>query len=218
MIFFFRNVNIIFDELKICFRRRRSRLPFGTVMVAKVLVWTDTPLSSLIFFWNLIKVVDVMKFFQDFHETVKLTEGCTSSFLALIPKSKNPQSLYEYRPICLVESLYKILAKLLAGRMRRVIGKLVSPNQTAFVPDRNIADGVLIVNEVLDLAKRERRHCVAFKVDFEKSYNRVSWNFLRHVLSKMGFVARWMSWMEGCIEENFKYVQLTNTEKLFFIL
>ncbi|XP_058775204.1 uncharacterized protein LOC131649460 [Vicia villosa] len=118
--------------------------------------------------------VDVVRFVEDFHDKARLTKGCTSSFNALIPKVNNPQSLSEYKPICLVGSLYKILAKLLAGRLRSRIRKLVSNNQTIFVLGRNIVDGVLVVNEMLELAKREKRSCVVLKLDFEKDYDRVS--------------------------------------------
>ncbi|XP_058733800.1 uncharacterized protein LOC131605468 [Vicia villosa] len=123
-------------------------------------------------FWEVIKE-DILTFVQDFFERAKLIKACTSSFITLVPKVNNPQSLNEYRPICLVGYLYKILAKLLANRLKRVIGKLVSNNQSAFIEGRNIMDGVLVVNEVLDLAKRDKRSCVVLKVDFEKAYDRV---------------------------------------------
>ncbi|XP_058757847.1 uncharacterized protein LOC131631081 [Vicia villosa] len=132
--------------------------------------------------WETIKG-DIVRFVKDFFHKARLTKGCTSSFLALIPKVKNPQSLSEFRPIFLVGYLYKIPAKLLASRLRRVIGKLVSSNQTAFVPGRNIADGVLFVNEVLDLAKREKRSCVVLKVDFEKAYDRVLMDLMRKAIT-----------------------------------
>ncbi|XP_058756084.1 uncharacterized protein LOC131629311 [Vicia villosa] len=89
-------------------------------------------------------------------------------------------------------SMYKILAKLLAARLRSMVGKLVSTIQTAFIPGRNISDGVLVVNEVLDLNKRKKKSLVVLKVDFKKAYDRVSWNFVIYVLKRMGFGDRWM--------------------------
>ncbi|XP_058724451.1 uncharacterized protein LOC131595932 [Vicia villosa] len=122
--------------------------------------------------------------------------------IALIPKSNNPQSLGEFRPICLVGSLYKIIAKILATRIKEVIGSLVSTNQTAFVPGRNMLDGVLLVNEIIDWLRRKKKSCLLLKVDFEKAYDSVSWNYLRDTMVRMGFGVRWMKWMEACIFSN----------------
>lgn len=70
--------------------------------------------------------------------------------------------------------LYKILAKLLASRLKKVIGQLVSIEYSIFISGRNILDGVLMENENIDLAKREKRRCLALKVDFEKAFDNVS--------------------------------------------
>lgn len=102
--------------------------------------------------------------------------------------------------------LYKILSKLLASRLKGVIGKLVSSSQTAFVTGRYIMDGVLVVNEVLDLAKSEKRSCMVMNMDFEKAYDCVGWNFLRYLLRRMGFGERWLRWMEGYVFSSFMSV------------
>lgn len=72
----------------------------------------------------------------------------------LIPKKDNPVSLNDYKPISLVGCLYKVLAKLLAGRLSKVVDSMISGNQTAFLKGRNILDGVVIANEILDDAKK----------------------------------------------------------------
>ncbi|XP_058767209.1 uncharacterized protein LOC131640851 [Vicia villosa] len=149
-------------------------------------------------FWFLLKD-DLLKLCNDFHSKGTLVKAITSSFLALIPNKKNPQDLSEYRPISLVGSIYKIIAKILAARMRCVLDKLVSPNQTAFVPGRSMMDGVLMVSKILDWAKRKKRGCLLLKVDFEKAYDSISWNYLRWIMGRMGFGKRWLKWMESCI-------------------
>jgi hypothetical protein len=130
---------------------------------------------------------DVMRFTSQFHRNGKLAKGLNSTFIALIPKVESPQRLNEFRPISLVGSLYKIVAKLLANRLRLVIGSVISEAQTAFVRDRQILDGILIANEVVDEARKYKKELLLFKVYFEKAYDSVDraiwmrfwgkWNF-----------------------------------------
>ncbi|MCI35870.1 RNA-directed DNA polymerase (Reverse transcriptase), partial [Trifolium medium] len=79
------------------------------------------------------------------------------------------------------------------------MGKLISPNQSAFVKGRLLVDGVLTVNEVVDLAKRAKQDCLIFKVDFEKAYDSVNWKFLQYMLRSFGFGEKWISWMRSCV-------------------
>jgi hypothetical protein len=79
---------------------------------------------------------DVMRFVSEFHRNGKLTKGLNSTFIALIPKVDSPQRLNDFRPISLVGSLYKILAKLLPNRLRTIIGSVISEVQTTFVKER----------------------------------------------------------------------------------
>jgi hypothetical protein len=76
-------------------------------------------------FWEELKG-DVMRFVSEFHRNGRLSKGLNSTFIALIPKLDSPQRLNDYRPISLVGSLYKILAKVLANRLRLVIGSVIS--------------------------------------------------------------------------------------------
>ncbi|CAJ2672027.1 unnamed protein product [Trifolium pratense] len=83
--------------------------------------------------------------------------------------------------------------------MKRVMGKLISPCQSAFLPNRQILDGVVVLNEIIDLAKRRKDSCMLFKVDFEKAYDTINWNFLERMMIKMGFAEGWMKWIRACI-------------------
>ncbi|WJX73507.1 hypothetical protein P8452_57279 [Trifolium repens] len=112
-----------------------------------------------------------MRFIYEFHRNGKLTKGINSTFIALIPKVDSPQRLNDFRPISLVGSLYKILAKVLANRLRMVIGGVISESQTAFVKDRQIFDRILIANKVVDEA----------------------------LMGKMEFPTLWRKWMRECV-------------------
>ena len=71
-------------------------------------------------FWEIIKV-DVLRFMDEFFVHGTLPKGCNASFIALIPKVTEPQNLNEYRPISLVGSIYKIVSKVLAWRLKEVL-------------------------------------------------------------------------------------------------
>jgi len=76
-------------------------------------------------FWLDMKE-DFLRFINDFHRNGKLVKGINSTFIALIPKIASPQRLNDFRPISLVGSLYKVLAKVLANRLHSVIASVVS--------------------------------------------------------------------------------------------
>jgi hypothetical protein len=151
--------------------------------------------------WLIVKH-DVLAFFSEFHENAFLPKALTASFLTLVPKKDHPQELFDYRPICLIGSLYKVLSKLLANRLKLVLGKLISKCQSAFLPNRQILDGVMVLNELIDLATRRKDACLLFKVDFERAYDTVSWIFLERMMLKMGFADGWLKWMRACIFES----------------
>jgi len=109
-----------------------------------------------------------------FHKEGKIPKGCNASFITLIPKSENPQSLEEYRPISLVGCLYKILTKVLANRIKKVIGSVIDVSQSAFLSNSGLLDSVLVMNEVVDDLKMRRKSGVIVKLDFEKAYDSVS--------------------------------------------
>jgi len=117
----------------------------------------------------------------------------------------------KFRPISLVGSVYKILAKVLALRLRKVVGKVVSPNQHAFISGRQILDASLIANECIDFYLKSKQAGILCKLDIEKAYDNVSWSFLMATLEKMGFPSIWRSWMHFCIS-TVRYSVLINGE------
>lgn len=87
--------------------------------------------------------------------------------------------------------MYKILAKILANRLKMVIVSVISETQTTFVKNKQILYGVLIANEVVDETQKLKKELMLFKVDFEKAYDSVDWGYLDVVMSKMAFPILW---------------------------
>ena len=98
------------------------------------------------------------------------------TLIVLIPKCENPSSIKELRSISLCNVLYKLVAKVLANRMKDVLCRLISPSQATFVPGRSITENILLASEVLHCLKRSMRGRigdVALKLDISNAYDRV---------------------------------------------
>ena len=150
------------------------------------------PIAFWSFSLELVKD-EVMEFFKEFYEKKKFVRSLNATFLVLIPKKGNVEDIKDYMPISLLGSLYKILAKVLANRLRRALDKVISPSQNAFVEGSQILDAALIANEAVDSMFRRNDGGVVCKLDIEKAYDHVNWEYVLEVMRRMGFGQRWLS-------------------------
>nr|GFA19889.1 transposon TX1 uncharacterized [Tanacetum cinerariifolium] len=102
-------------------------------------------------------------------------------------------------PISLIRCYYKIIAKMLAKRVKQVVGNMVGEVQNTFIKGRYILDGVLIANETIDYLKKNKGKSLIFKVDFEKAYVSITWRFLLDIMKKIGFGYKWCKWVDTCL-------------------
>ncbi|RVX13461.1 hypothetical protein CK203_021022 [Vitis vinifera] len=100
------------------------------------------------------------------------------------------EELKDFRSISLVEGLYKLLAKVLANRLKLVVGKVVSENQHSFIQGRQILDVMLIDSEAMDSRLKNNNLGLLLRLDIEKAYDHVNWDCLLFVMSNMGFRQR----------------------------
>jgi len=149
-------------------------------------------------FWYLLKH-DVRIMFNQFFVNEKLSKSFLSYFVTLIPKVSASMTLKEYRPISLLGCLYKILLKVLAYKLSKMMNSIIFGSQSAFLKGRHLVDGVLVVNEVVDLTKKSNRECLILKVDFEKAYDSVDWGFLEYMMRRVGLCEKWVRWMKACV-------------------
>ena len=156
-------------------------------------------------------------FFQKHWEAVK--EGVTATclhilnekgtlaplnhtYIALIPKIKKSRDVTEFRLISLCNVIYRIIAKCIANRLKRFLHDVISPNQSAFIPNRLITDNIIIGYECLHkirMSKGKNNGLVALKLDISKAYDRVEWSFVEHAMYQLGFDRSWIELIMNCI-------------------
>uniref|UniRef100_I1P400 Reverse transcriptase domain-containing protein n=1 Tax=Oryza glaberrima TaxID=4538 RepID=I1P400_ORYGL len=120
-------------------------------------------------FWDVIKD-DLMALFHDFHEGTLPLHRLNFGIITLLPKQKDASRIQQYRPIYLLNVSFKIFTKIMANRIALVAQKVIKPSQTAFLPGRNIMEGVVILHETLhELHKKKKNggRSVAVKVNDE---------------------------------------------------
>jgi hypothetical protein len=161
----------------------------------------------------------------DLHQafTTMLNEGETFEFInkgiiTLIPKSGDHARLNNWHSITLLGSIYKILTKLLAGRLQLVLLNIICPNQTGFVEGRSILDNVFIAQESLNWAEESDQDLVLLLFDFEKAFNRIEWGFLFGALERLGFGSTWIRWIRALYKGVTSTVRMNGESSLDFWL
>ncbi|XP_040989014.1 uncharacterized protein LOC121236643 [Juglans microcarpa x Juglans regia] len=155
--------------------------------------------------WDVVRD-DILKVFAEFHSFMKFEKSLNTTFIALIPKKAGAVEIRDFRPISLVNGIYKIISKVLANRLSRVMERIISPSQNAFVKGRQILDSVLIASECLESRLKVEKAGILIKLDMEKAYDHISWDFLDYLLRRFGCGVKWCSWIkmiEKAVEGNF---------------
>ena len=143
-----------------------------------------------------------------------LPSGLNETYICLIPKVKSPQKITEYCPISLCNLSYKIISKVLANQLKKILAKVVTKSQNAFVPGRLISDNVMVAFETMHCINRRKKGknaLMALNLDMSKAYDRVEWQYLEAIVRRMGFSERWISLMMMCIS-TITYSVLINGE------
>jgi hypothetical protein len=120
---------------------------------------------------------------------------------ALILKAANVNTAADFRPISYYNVVYKVISKILSGRLASALNGIISPMQNAFLGGRMMSDNINLVRELLRHYGRKRAspRCL-IKVDFKKAFDSVQWHFLRQLLHMFGFPERFVHLIIKCVE------------------
>ncbi|XP_027090440.2 uncharacterized protein [Coffea arabica] len=144
------------------------------------------------FAWEVV-AADVYAGVVSFFCGAELPRGVAATSIVLIPKVQCPQDFSQFRPISLCNFINKIISKVLADRLARILPQIISPQQSGFVQGRLISDSFLLAQElVTDMKRGNRGGNVILKLDMMKAYDRVSWPFLLQVMRRFGFSETWI--------------------------
>jgi hypothetical protein len=116
--------------------------------------------------------------------------------ITLLPTVKDAKKIQRFRPICLLNCVYKWFTKCLTLRLNGVADRIIHKSQDAYLPRRNIMNNILAPHEILHETRKGRGEGIVLKLDFKKAYDKVHWVFLLQCLAKRGFCETWCAWIK----------------------
>lgn len=166
----------------------------------------------------------LLKLYKEIESQSKLSKTMCLGHISLIYKQRgDKRDLKNWRPITLLNVDYKILARVLANRFKRVLPTIVSENQTCCIIGRDIADTIASIRDVIDLVEQDNLEGYIVKIDQQKAFDRVSHKYLFSVLQKFGFGGKFINWVKllyteiySCVKSNgnlTNYFPLKNSVK-----
>ncbi|CAJ2652835.1 unnamed protein product [Trifolium pratense] len=152
-------------------------------------------------FWHIVGR-DVQNLVLEILNNGRSPKDINKTFIALIPKLKNPLAPKDYRPISLCNVVMKIVTKVIANRIKPILPDIIDEEQSAFVQGRLITDNALIAMECFHWMKKKKKGkkgTMALKLDMSKAYDRIEWNFVKATLKSMGFPSNVVDLILNCI-------------------
>lgn len=162
-------------------------------------------------FWPIIKN-DLTALCQDFFNGSANLERINWANIVLIPKVKSPEFATDFCPISLINSSLKIISKILATRLSKVIDSLIESTQSAFIAGRCILDNIVAAGETIFSLQKRKLPGNILKVDFAKAFDMVDWDFLLDLLKARGFGVRWIGWIQSLLFSSKAFILVNGSE------
>lgn len=149
--------------------------------------------------WNIVGA-EVTEAIREFFSSGKILKQWNATPLVMISKVINASSVADFRPISWLNTVYKVISKLLASRLQQVLSQVISPSQSAFMPGRLLADNVLLATEIVHgYNRRNIDPSAMLKVDLRKAFDSVRWDFVSSALRALDIPEKFVIWISECI-------------------
>ena len=147
-------------------------------------------------FWDEIKEY-LLASYNYAYETGRMSTTQRLGLVKLIPKKfRNLLLIRNWRPITLLNVDFKILTKLFALRLKKILPDIIHPDQRGFIHGRRIDNGILDIYALLDIVEQEDIDGLLCTIDIAKAFDSLDWNFVKYALNLFGFPDSFLCWFD----------------------
>jgi hypothetical protein len=151
-------------------------------------------------YWHIVGD-DIFHLVRTAFDTGYFDPEISNTLIALIPKSDPPKTYKDFRPISLCNIVYKIITKVLVIRLRPILNNIIGPYQSSFLPGRGTTDNSIVLQEIVHFIRRtkKKKGYVTSKLDLEKAFDNVNWDFLHNCLLDFEFPGATVKLIMHCV-------------------
>ena len=143
---------------------------------------------------------EVLSSITNFFTCCFMPASANSTILSLVPKHPGASLITDYRPISCLNTVYKVVSRLLVKRLKPLLPSFIVPNQTAFVRGRLLVENTSPAGELVNgYHKNKGPKRITIKVDIAKAFDTLSWDFLFSCLQGLNLPPLYLSWLRACI-------------------